>query len=90
MELTFGDPALSAIAQDVLRAPDLTLSAKEVMKKYELSREKFEENMLILELHFVCCLRYQQTENGWEERVTPFHEWRHYLIFLKINHKYPD
>ncbi|HEY5235024.1 MAG TPA: hypothetical protein VIJ14_02500 [Rhabdochlamydiaceae bacterium] len=83
MELTFGDPTLSAIAQDVLRSPDLTLSAKEVMKKYELSREKFEENMLILELHFVCCLRYQQSGDAWEEKVTPFHEWREYLTFLK-------
>jgi hypothetical protein len=83
LELTFGDPTLSAIAQDVLRSPDLTLSANEVMKKYELSREKFEENMLILELHFVCCLRYQQSGNSWEEKVTPFHEWREYLTFLK-------
>ncbi len=83
MELTFGDPALSAIAQDVLRSPDLTVSAKDVIKKYELSREKFEENMLILELHFVCCLRYQQSGDTWEEKVTPFHEWREYLTFLK-------
>ena len=83
MELTFGDPALSAIAQDVLRSPDLTLTAKEVMNKYDLSREKFEENMLILELHFVCCLRYEQSGDGWEEKVTPFHEWREYLTFLK-------
>jgi len=83
MELTFGDPALSAIAQDVLRSPDLTLTASDVMKKYELSREKFEENMLILELHFVCCLRYEQSGHGWEEKVTPFYEWREYLTFLK-------
>jgi hypothetical protein len=83
IELNFGDPALSAIAQDVLRSPDLTLSAKEVMKKYELSREKFEENMLILELHFVCCLRFSRVDDSWEEEVTPFHEWREYLTFLK-------
>ena len=89
MELTFGDPALSAIAQDVLRSPDLTLSASDVMKKYELSREKFEENMLILELHFVCCLRYEQSGNGWEEKVTPFYEWREYLTFLKTTTTQP-
>jgi hypothetical protein len=89
MELTFGDPALSAIAQDVLRSPDLTLSAQDVMKKYELSREKFEENMLILELHFVCCLKFQQSGSGWEEKVTPFHEWREYLTFLKTTTTQP-
>jgi hypothetical protein len=89
MELTFGDPALSAIAQDVLRSPDLTLTASDVMKKYELSREKFEENMLILELHFVCCLRYEQSGHGWEEKVTPFYEWREYLTFLKTTTTQP-
>jgi hypothetical protein len=89
MELNFGDPALSAIAQDVFRAPDLTLSAQEVMKKYGLSREKFEENMLILELHFVCCLRYERVGDNWDEKVTPFHEWREYLTFLKTTTNTP-
>lgn len=89
LELTFGDPTLSAIAQDVLRSPTLTLSAKDVMKKYELSREKFEENMLILELHFVCCLKFQPSGSGWEEIVTPFHEWREYLTFLKATTAQP-
>ncbi|HEX4840172.1 MAG TPA: hypothetical protein VFU89_07005 [Rhabdochlamydiaceae bacterium] len=83
LELTFGDPSLSAIAQDLFRSPTLTLSAKDVMKKYELSREKFEENMLILELHFVCCVKFQPSSCGWEETVAPFHEWREYLTFLK-------
>lgn len=86
LELTFGDPTLSAMAQDVLRSPDLTLSSKTVMQKYALSREKFEENMLILELHFVCCLRYVPKEDAWEEQITPFHEWREYLTFLNRTH----
>jgi len=38
------------------------------MKKYGLSREKFEENMLILELHFVCCLRYERAGDNWDEK----------------------
>ncbi|HEX2579787.1 MAG TPA: hypothetical protein VHK67_05245 [Rhabdochlamydiaceae bacterium] len=89
LELTFGDPTLSAIAQDVFRSPTLTLSAKDVMKKYELTREKFEENMLILELHFVCCLKFQPRGSGWEETVTPFYEWREYLTFLKATTTQP-
>lgn len=83
IELNFGDPVLSAMAQDVLRSPEFSLPAQELMAKYEISREKFEENMLILELHFVCCLGYQKVNDIWEERVTPFHEWREYLAFLK-------
>jgi len=83
IELNFGDPVLSAMAQDVLRSPELSVPAKELRAKYEISREKFEENMLILELHFVCCLGYQKVNDVWQERVTPFHEWREYLAFLK-------
>jgi uncharacterized protein involved in tolerance to divalent cations len=41
--------------------------------------------MLNLEFHFVCCLRVSRIRSieVWEERVTPFHEWREYLTFLK-------
>jgi len=83
MELNFGDPVVSAMAQDVLRSPLLAIPAKELMAKYEITREQFEENVLVLELHFVCCLAYHQVGDVWEERVTPFHEWREYLTFLK-------
>lgn len=83
LELNFGDPVLAALAQDVLRSSDFSVSAKEICAKYELTREQFEEKMLILELHFVCCLGYQKVNEVWEERVTPFHEWREYLAFLK-------
>jgi hypothetical protein len=83
MELNFGDPVLSAMAQDVFRSIDLAIPAKELLVKYGLSREQFEEHMLNLEFHFVCCLGYQKVNEVWEERVTPFHEWREYLTFLK-------
>ncbi len=85
MELNFGDPVLSAIAQDVFRSPQLAIPAKELLVKYGLAREQFEEHMLTLELHFVCCLGYQKVDEVWEERVTPFHEWREYLTFLKTS-----
>lgn len=89
IELNFGDPVLSAMAQDVLRSPELSVPAKVLLAKYEISREKFEENMLILELHFVCCLGYQKVDDVWEERVTPFYEWREYLAFLKNTNTKP-
>jgi hypothetical protein len=83
MELNFGDPVLSAIAQDVFRAPQLLIPAQELLAKYGISREQFEEYMLVLECHFVCALGYQKIDEHWEEVVTPFHEWREYLTFLK-------
>ncbi len=83
LDLSLGNPILSEIAQDVFSSENLELSAQEITKKYHLSRELFEEYMLLLELNFVCCLKYQKNQEKWEERVTPFHEWREYLIFLR-------
>jgi hypothetical protein len=51
------------------------------MEKYGLTREKFEESLLLLEYHFVCCLRYVQVDGMWQGMVTPFSEWNDYLNF---------
>lgn len=82
-ELNLGNQILTSIVEDVFRAPDLKLTAKQIRKKYSLSQEEFEEYILHLEFHFVCCLGYEKIGNHWEEFVTPFQEWREYLLFLK-------
>lgn len=89
LELSFGDPVISAIAQDVFKAPQYSVPVKDLLKKYQLSEEKFEEHMLTLEFHFVCCLAYQKQEDDWTPVVTPFHEWREYLTFLKTTNTPP-
>jgi len=83
LDISFGNPIISAIAQEVFLAPELEVTAKHLMKKFQISQEQFEEYMLVLELHFVCCLRYHKNSKGWEERVSPFQEWRDYQKFLK-------
>lgn len=83
LDINFGNPIISAIAQEVFLAPQLEVTAKHLMKKFQISQEQFEEYMLVLELHFVCCLRYHKNSKGWEERVSPFQEWRDYQKFLK-------
>lgn len=83
MELNLGDPHLPGIIQDVYNSPDLKVPSKDLMEKYELTREQFEEYMLHLEFNFVCCLGYKKVGDMWKEVVTPFHEWREYLRFLK-------
>lgn len=82
-ELNLGNQILTSIVEDVFRAPDLKLTAKQIRKKYSLSQEQFEEYILHLEFHFVCCIGYEKIGNHWEEFVTPFQEWREYLLFLK-------
>lgn len=82
-ELNFGDPHLTGILQDVNNAPDFKLYSQELIEKYGLTREQFEEYLLHLEFNFVCCLGYEKVNDHWKEVVTPFHEWREYLQFLR-------
>ncbi|MBP7074600.1 MAG: hypothetical protein KBA81_04370 [Rhabdochlamydiaceae bacterium] len=83
VDLNFADPHLSAIAQDVLKAPRFEVTAEEIQKKYKLSPEKFQEMMLTLEFHFVCTLSYKKVEDKWHQVATLFHEWKEHLTFLK-------
>lgn len=83
VELNLGDPVLSSIVQDIYRAPNFQLSSDTLIKKYNLTREQFEESMLLLEFNLLCCLGYQKSGDKWTEVVTPFHEWREYLAFLQ-------
>jgi DNA-binding CsgD family transcriptional regulator len=84
-DLQFDEPYINKILQDVHKAPDFKVSSRELMQKYSLSREEFEECMLYLEYNFCCCLSYNRVGNTWEEVVTPFHEWREYLKHLHKN-----
>jgi hypothetical protein len=82
-ELNLGDPTLNGIIQDLFQSPDFKISSTDLIAKYNLKRRDFEEMMLILEFNFVCCVCYEKEEDHWVEVVTPFHEWREYLRFLK-------
>ncbi len=83
MELHFTDPTWNAIVQDVFRSPTLKVYSKDLMDKYALSKEQFEEILLQLEFHFLCCVGYERNEEELREIVTPFQEWKDYLLFLK-------
>lgn len=82
-ELNLGDEVLQGIVEDVFTAPKFKVRSSEIMEKYGLSQERFEEAMLHLEFNFVCCLVYEKNGNEWEEVITLFHEWKEYLDFLK-------
>lgn len=83
LDLNFANPTLNAIVKDVFNAPDFTVFADQLIDKYDLSKEKFEENLLYLEFNFVCCLGYRKVGDEWKEIVTPFYEWHEYLLFLR-------
>ncbi|MCX6991342.1 MAG: hypothetical protein NTX49_09845 [Chlamydiae bacterium] len=83
LELTFPDPVLQGIIDDVYSSKDLEVSGAQLIEKYGLTKEQFEEHMLHLEFNFVCCLGYKKIDDQWHEKVTPFHEWKEYITFLK-------
>lgn len=84
-ELQFDQPILKDIIRDVYTAPDFRVSSSELIKKYNLSRETFEEHLLLLEYSFVCYLSYSKEGDEWTEVVTPFYEWMEYLQFEKCS-----
>lgn len=81
--LTFDDPCVRDILNDIYDAPDFKVRSKTLIEKYSLSRETFEEYMLLLEFNLACCLSYNQRDGYWEEVVTPFFEWHTYRRFLR-------
>lgn len=82
-ELDFDDSIPRGILEDVLGSPDFVVRSKDLREKYQLSREQFEEYMLLLEFNLVCFLSYRQIGDQWKEVVTPLHEWREYLRFQR-------
>jgi predicted transcriptional regulator len=82
-EVNFGEPALKQIIDDVYHSKKLEVSAQDIMDKYSITRDLFEEYMLHLEFSFICCLTYRKEGNAIKEVVTPFHEWKEYTLFLR-------
>lgn len=82
-EIHFSSPVTSSIVSDLFSSPDFRLASSDVISKYNLSRRAFEEILLLLEFSFICCLTYEKQDDHWIEHISPFYEWRQYLLFLK-------
>lgn len=82
-ELNLADPVVGGIVKDLFLSPDFTVHSSDLIAKYNLSRRNFEEIILLLEFHFICCLRYKKEGDHWLETLTPFHEWHQHLRFLQ-------
>jgi predicted transcriptional regulator len=80
-EVEFDDPIAEKIFKDVFSSPNYFANARDLCKKYHLTREQFEEYMLFLEYNFICFISYVQVDGMWHEVVSPFYEWMEYLDF---------
>ncbi|MBI5272546.1 MAG: hypothetical protein HY861_01010 [Chlamydiia bacterium] len=88
-DLSFGDPTIRGIVSDLFSAHDFTLLSSDVIVKYNLTRSRFEEILLLMEFNFIGCLSYQKEGDHWLEVITPFFEWHEYLRFLKATEPRP-
>ncbi|HSX03433.1 MAG TPA: hypothetical protein VLG76_01755, partial [Rhabdochlamydiaceae bacterium] len=83
MELNFSEPVYNQIIQDLFNSETYEVPSKFLIEKYHLERRQFDEIILQLEFSFVCCLGYKKIDGLVQEIVSPFYEWRQYLLFLK-------
>lgn len=87
-QLEYDHPLLKTLVKDLYASPDLSLTAAKVIQKHKLTEEQFHELVLLMEYNLVGCLSYQpnqkgSTDEGWDEVITPFAEWRTFQHFLK-------
>ncbi len=88
-DLQFDNPIPNRIIEAVYSSSDFKISASELQNSLSIDSKEFHEWLLLLEFHFACVLSYEPLGDGFREIITPFHEWREYLLFLKNTHSTP-
>ncbi|MDN3506396.1 MAG: hypothetical protein P0S96_04115 [Simkaniaceae bacterium] len=83
MDLYFSDPVQKGIMNAIYQSPHYEVDAKDIIKKFELTQEAFEEHMLHLEFSFVGCVKYVKEKNSFKQVITPFEEWKQYLCHVR-------
>lgn len=85
LDLNLNEPVMASIIADLFNSEELELSAKDIQKKHELTQETFEEYMLHLEFNFVCCTKFKQVNDEYQQVIAPFYEWSEYLKFRQTH-----
>jgi hypothetical protein len=83
MDLHFSDPIQKGILSALYKSPNYEIDAADMIQKFSLTQEEFEEHMLHLEFSFVGCVKYVKEKNVYRQVITPFHEWRQYLCHVR-------
>lgn len=85
LDLNLNEPVMAGIISELFNEPTYKLPSSYIKEKFELNDELFQEYMIHLEFNFVCCLSYERVGDEFEEVVTPFYEWKDYLLFKQRN-----
>ena len=73
----------SNIIEEVYNSENFEVEASFLQSKYNLKKEQYLEYVILLEFNFLCFQSYKETPNGFVEILTPFHEYKEYLLYLK-------
>jgi len=82
-ELVFEEPIAREILNKILDTEGHTLPAQFIREHFGLSKEKYQECMLLLEFHFAACATFTRKENKYSEQVGLFKEYGDFLKFQK-------
>ncbi|MFA6118889.1 MAG: hypothetical protein WC688_03130 [Parachlamydiales bacterium] len=82
-DLSHEDPIFADVIHNIYTSENKEVSSLEIQERHKLSKLEFLEYILLLEFNLVCVLSYRKTEEGFEEILTPFHEYNEYLLHLK-------
>lgn len=83
LDLNLTDPIQQGIMNALYQSPDYELDAANIIEQHNLSQEQFEEHMLHLEFSFVCCIQFIREKDQYRQIITPFQEWKDYLLHVK-------
>lgn len=83
METSFQEEIFQSIVDEVFKSPDLKIPSSLLKKKFSLTEEAFAEMMLFFEYSFILFSTFEMKEGEYIEMITPLHEWREYLLFIK-------
>lgn len=69
----------------LFNSPSLKLYLADIKEEFNLSKEALHEIILDLEFNFIACLAYEQKDDRFIEILTPFREWKEFLMFSETN-----
>jgi hypothetical protein len=79
------DGVEAKIYNALFSSEDLKLYLKDLESTFSLTKEQLHEIILEFEFNFIACLSYELQDEEYLEVLTPFHEWKEFLVFAK-NH----
>ena len=74
---------LNDILVELENTKDYKVYVDDICQKFHFSEEEITEGIIEGEFNFLFCSSFEPHLEGWKEVITPFAEWREYLMFFR-------